>query len=137
MNEIFVTIAVFQYSAEAQIIKGRLESEGIETFLADNHTIDTDPLVSNAIGGVKLNVLSQNKAEALVILDSLSKYSLDDEGKEIVCPRCKSQKVELLSNVKDVRSLLFFMFSFLANALPIYINYEYRCENCKNKFNLK
>ncbi len=53
-NEIFSTVAVFQYSSEAQIIKGRLESDGIEVFLADNLTIDTDPLVSNAIGGVKL-----------------------------------------------------------------------------------
>ncbi|NJW54799.1 DUF2007 domain-containing protein, partial [Salinimicrobium sp. CDJ15-91] len=56
MKEIFSTVAVFQYSAEAQIIKGRLESEGINSFLVDNHTIDTDPLVSNAIGGVKLKV---------------------------------------------------------------------------------
>ena len=54
MSETFKTIAKFQYSAEALIVKGRLEAEGIQVFLTDNHTIDTDPLVSNAIGGVKL-----------------------------------------------------------------------------------
>lgn len=43
-NETFTTVAVFQYSSEAQIVKGRLESDGIEVFLADNLTIDTDPL---------------------------------------------------------------------------------------------
>ncbi|WP_342662741.1 hypothetical protein [Gelidibacter mesophilus] len=63
-NETFTTVAVFQYSTEAQIIKGRLESDGIEVFLSDNLTIDTDPLVSNAIGGIKLKVLSHQAEEA-------------------------------------------------------------------------
>ncbi|WP_299520789.1 DUF2007 domain-containing protein [Winogradskyella sp.] len=49
MQDTFVTIARYQYSSEAQIVKGRLEADGIEVFLRDNITIDTDPLVSNAI----------------------------------------------------------------------------------------
>ena len=76
----FTTVAIFQYSSEAQIIKGRLESENIEVFLTDNLTIDTDPLVSNAIGGVKLKVLSHQAKEAKEILSSIEKYSLVDEG---------------------------------------------------------
>ena len=60
MSETFVTIARYQYSSEAQIVKGRLEADGIDVFLRDNITIDTDPLVSNAIGGVKLKVLSKD-----------------------------------------------------------------------------
>ena len=59
MKDSFTTIAVFQYSAEAQIIKGRLEAENINVFLADEYTVDTDPLVSNAIGGVKLQVYTE------------------------------------------------------------------------------
>lgn len=70
MKETFSRVAVFQYSAEAQIIKGRLEAEGIETFLADNHTIDTDPLVSNAIGGVKLRREAPLAAQNVPILKS-------------------------------------------------------------------
>ncbi len=52
MENTFIKVASFQYSSEAMIIKGRLEAEGIEVFMKDNNTIDTDPLVSNAIGGV-------------------------------------------------------------------------------------
>ncbi|GHA45115.1 hypothetical protein GCM10007103_27900 [Salinimicrobium marinum] len=137
MNEAFTTIAIFQYSSEALIVKGRFEAEGIETFLRDQHTIDTDPLVSNAIGGVKLNIRREDEAKALEVLESINRYSLDDTGVAITCPKCGSKKVDLQSNVKDVKSLMFFMFSFLLYVLPIYIKYEYRCENCKNKFNLK
>ena len=137
MNQAFSTIAVFQYSSEAQVIKGRIEAEGIETFLMDNHTIDTDPLVSNAIGGVKLNVRKKNEAAAREVLESINRYSLTDEGQEIHCSRCESSKVELLTNVRDLRSLMFFLFFFLISALPIYVRYQYHCENCGNKYNLK
>ena len=88
MQNTFVTIARYQYSSEAQIIKGRLEADGIEVFLRDNITIDTDPLVSNAIGGVKLKVLAKDEKEARNILKSIKLYSLDDNGESIKCPNC-------------------------------------------------
>lgn len=137
MKETFSKIAVFQYSSEAQIIKARLEADGIEVFLYDQFTVDTDPLVSNAIGGVKLKVWQEDEKRALKILKSLSDYSLDDKGEEIECPICSSTKVHLLTSVRDLKSFFFFLFSFLTFALPIYTKYEYRCENCKQKFNLE
>jgi len=136
MKETFSKIAVFQYSSEAQIIKSRLEAEGIEVFLYDQFTVDTDPLVSNAIGGVKLKVWQEDEDKAMKILRSISDYSLDNNGHEIECPVCGSPKVELFTNVRGLKSMFFFLFSFLTTALPIYTRYEYRCETCKQKFNL-
>ena len=104
MSQTFKTIAKFQYSSEAQIIKGRLESEGIEVFLSDNITIDTDPLVSNAIGGVKLKVLATDAMQAQHILESINKYSIDDEGKAIHCPNCNSTEVQLFSTITSLKS---------------------------------
>lgn len=134
MKEIFSTVAVFQYSAEAQIIKGRLESEGINSFLVDNHTIDTDPLVSNAIGGVKLKVQKEDEEKARQVLDAISKYSVNDEGEQIICPEGNSDKVEFFTNVKSPGSLFFFGISFFVNTLPMVVNREYHCANCNNKF---
>ena len=136
MKETFSKIAVFQYSSEAQIIKSRLEAEGIEVFLNDQFTVDTDPLVSNAIGGVKLKVWQEDEDKALEILKTISEYSLDDNGQEIECPICGSHKVELFTNVRGFKSMFFFLFSFFTTSLPIYTRYEYRCETCKQKFNL-
>jgi hypothetical protein len=137
MTDTFKTIARFQYSSEAQIIKGRLEAEGIEVFLSDHLTIDTDPLISNTIGGVKLKVLTHQSEQAIEILDSIRKYSMDDEGNSIVCPNCKSEKIELFSTIKDAKSLIWFIFGVLFSSLPFYTKHKYRCEACQTEFDLK
>ena len=137
MKEEFKTVARYQYSAEAQIMKGRLEADGIQCFLPDVHTIDTDPLVSNAIGGVKLKVTEKDANAALEALESVSKFSVDNRGSEISCPRCSGSKVMLMSHVRSLKSLLFFTFSFFLTALPLNIKYDYHCNDCSFKFKLK
>tara|TARA_R110001606_G_scaffold202278_1_gene350314 strand:- start:128 stop:541 length:414 start_codon:yes stop_codon:yes gene_type:complete len=137
MSDTFKTIARFQYSTEAQIIKGRLEAEGIQVFLSDNLTIDTDPLVSNAIGGVKLKVLSTDALKAQHILETIKKYSIDDEGDTINCPNCDSEKIDLFSTIKDAKSLFWFIFGVLFSSLPFYTRHKYKCEDCKTEFDLK
>lgn len=136
-TETFTTVAVFQYSSEAMIIKGRLESEGIEVFLADNLTIDTDPLVSQAIGGVKLKVLSYQAFEAKEILNAIKHYSVDDVGQAIHCPNCNSIHIELFSTIKNFKALVAFIVGILFSALPFYTRHKYRCELCKTEFDLK
>jgi hypothetical protein len=48
----FKTIKTFSYSTAIAIIRSRLEAEGIECFLKDEHTVDANPFYSSAIGGV-------------------------------------------------------------------------------------
>ncbi|MEP0263128.1 DUF2007 domain-containing protein [Dokdonia sp.] len=134
MKESFKTVATFQYSSEAQIIKGRLEADGIEVFIVDNYTIDTDPLVSNAIGGVKLKVHAENEVMAKEILASIAAYSMDDEGEPMVCPNCQSTKIHFMTHVTDFKSLASFIVSFIFGVLPFYTKYDHRCEDCKHKF---
>ncbi|WP_339752062.1 DUF2007 domain-containing protein [uncultured Winogradskyella sp.] len=137
MSQTFVTVARFQYSSEAQIIKGRLEADGIEVFLRDNITIDTDPLVSNAIGGVKLKVLAQDENKAKDILKSIKEYSVDDEGQPIICPNCKQEHIDLYSTIKDFKSMMSFLIGFLFGTLPFSTRYQYVCEDCKTEFPVK
>ena len=141
MSNTFKTIARFQYSAEAQIIKGRMVAEGIQVFLTDNLTIDTDPLVSNAIGGVKLKVLSHQAQEAVNILKSINTYSINDDGNAIICPNCNSEKIDLFSTIKDIKSFFAFIFAFITtlfvSTLPLYSKHKYRCEDCKTEFDIK
>ncbi|WP_025742778.1 putative signal transducing protein [Aquimarina pacifica] len=137
MNEMFATVAVFQYSSEALILRGRLETEGIDVYMTDMHTIDTDPLVSNAIGGVKIKVRSEDKKKALEIIDGISKYVVDDLGYEIECPNCKSKTIEYFTTITSIKSFFAFVFGFLFGGLPFYKKYEYRCAICNTKFNQK
>lgn len=134
MKDTFVNIARFQYSSEAQIVKGKLQSEGIEVFLKDQVLIDTDPLISRAIGGIKLNVRAEDEERAKKIIEQIERYSVDDIGNRLQCPECGSYKVEMQTSIKDFKSFLAFLFSFLTFALPIHTTYEYHCESCKTNF---
>ncbi len=91
MEDVFYTIGSFDYPADVQIIKGKLESEGIPVFLKDENTINSDPLISYAIGGVKLQVYSKHKQEALEIYNEIRAYAVDAKGNPIVCPNCKAE----------------------------------------------
>ena len=62
------TVWSFPYQHQMLIIRGRLESEGIETFVQDELTIQIDPLYSNALGGIKLMVQPQDVVRATEIL---------------------------------------------------------------------
>ena len=137
MSQTFVTIARYQYSSEAQIVKGRLEADGIEVFLRDNITIDTDPLVSNAIGGVKLKVLAKDEIKAKGILNTIKMYSMDDDGNAVVCPNCNNQHVELYSTISNFKSLMSFLIGFISGTLPFSTRYQYKCEDCKTEFPVK
>ena len=137
MQNTFVTVAKFQYSAEAEIIKGRLESDGIQVFLKDNITIDTDPLVSNAIGGIKLNVLAKDEDQAKAILKSINAYSLNDQGEPIHCPNCGENHIELYSTINSFKSKVSFLIGLITGTLPFSTRYQYKCEDCKTEFPVK
>ncbi|RCS28395.1 DUF2007 domain-containing protein [Polaribacter sp. WD7] len=134
MKDTFVTIATFKYSSEAHIIRGKLESEKIKVYMADDITIDTDPLMSHAIGGVKLKVSKAQEKKAREVLKTISKYSLDDEGNPIKCPKCGNEKAGFLSTIKDFKSLIIYLLGLVFFTLPFYTKYKYRCENCKIEF---
>jgi len=134
MKDTFVTIARYTYSSEAQIIKGRLEAEDIQVFLRDNITIDTDPLVSHAIGGVKLKVLAKDENKARDILESITKFSVDDDGNLIRCPNCKKEKIELYSTINNLKSFFHFLIGFISGTLPFSARYEYKCIDCSTHF---
>jgi DNA-directed RNA polymerase subunit RPC12/RpoP len=133
-HEMFKKIGQYQYSSEAYIFKGKLESEGIEVFIRDHNTINTDPLVSNAIGGVKLFVRTEDYPKALQVMDAVSDYSLDENGRPVVCPACHKENVQLLTTVKDKRSWFALLFALLFTALPIHTKYVYKCNNCNHEF---
>ncbi|CAG2533361.1 MAG: DUF2007 domain-containing protein [Maribacter dokdonensis] len=127
MENKFYQLASFEYVADVQIVKGKLESEGIPVFLRDENTLNSDPLISNAIGGVKLQVYSKDKERAIAIYNSIRTYALDNNGKPIVCPNCKAQRSEPYYNSKGIFYKLF----------PFFEKRKYKCLNCNMITNSK
>ena len=69
MDNKFITVLTVTYPHELAIIRGRLESEGIECFAQDELTIQVNPFYSNAIGGIKLQVRESDFQKAVEILE--------------------------------------------------------------------
>lgn len=121
MSENLITLGSFEFLADVQIIKGKLESEGITVTLKDENTVGVEPFASNAIGGIKLQVYSSDKEKAQEIYNELRKYAVDAEGNLIRCPNCKQQKSEVLY----LRNTLFY------KLFPFFEPKKYRCTNCE------
>lgn len=125
MNKDYIILAVFEYSTEAQLIKTKLDSEGIRTMLMDEKTIDSDPLLSQAIGGVKLLIYNKDIDKALLIYNEIRTYEKDVNGKDIHCPKCDSTKI-LVAPIQ--RKNLFYML------FPFFEKRKLICNHCKTIF---
>jgi len=121
MSKDLVTLGSFEFLADVQIIKGKLESEGIEVILKDENTVGVEPFASNAIGGIKLQVHTLDKEKAQQIYNELRKYAVDENGALVVCPNCKESK----SEVHYLRNTLFY------KLFPFFEPKKYRCTNCE------
>ena len=120
METTFFTIGAFEFVADVQIVKGKLESEGIPVFLRDENTLNSDPLISTAIGGVKLQVYTKDKDRAMSIYNEIRAYAVDNEGNPVVCPNCKAQRSEPYYERKGIFFKLF----------PFFEKRKYQCLQC-------
>ncbi len=132
---IFKLIGRYQYTSEAIIYKGKLESEGIDVFIRDDATIDANPLYSNAIGGVKLYVRNEDLKIAENILSQISEISLDGNNQPIKCPNCDAEQIGMVTSINDFKSLISFALSTLLLGIPFRTKHKYRCGKCKFEFN--
>lgn len=65
----WVVIRSFTTPIEAHVVRSKLESEGIECFIRDEHLLSINNLYSIVLGGVRLCVRASRAAEAKAVLD--------------------------------------------------------------------
>jgi hypothetical protein len=78
----WITVYSVTYPADAYVIKPVLENEGFEVFLKDELTVQVDNFMSNAIGGIKIQVPKNKAKEAynFLIEKGLIRESKKSEG---------------------------------------------------------
>jgi DNA-directed RNA polymerase subunit RPC12/RpoP len=149
----YTTVLTFTYPYEVAIVRGRLESEGIECFVQDELTVQVNPFYSNAIGGVKLQVKNSDLKQAVEILEETGYIKKEDLqpskdkiilnkilseipiNKEIMmqCPLCGSDEVV---EVKKA-GWLFLFFSLLFQFPVPFFSKRYHCFDCGHEFKHK
>ena len=67
----FIAISAYDNYIPAHIALGRLKEQYINCYLQDEYTVTIDPLLSNAVGGIKLMVAETQAERALEILNTV------------------------------------------------------------------
>jgi len=125
MNNNYSVLATFEYSTEAQLMVSKLDSEGIKTMLMDEKTIDSDPLISQAIGGVKLLIHNDDFEKAVIIYNEIRVYQKDENGNNLHCPSCNS--THILVAPPERKNIFYMLFPFFEKTKHI-------CNDCKKIF---
>lgn len=129
--ERLVTVETFTSPWEAQLARARLEAEGIDSMVADEHVVRLDWAISNAVGGVKLRVREEDAERALAALQAdvaLPEIYLvtDDEASLPRCPGCNSEKLSF-----ERWSRLAFFGSWLLLGFPLPVpRKRWSCRHC-------
>lgn len=106
----FVTLLNFQFPHEAYPIKSKLEAEGIYVYLKDEHTVQVHNFLSNAIGGIKLQVKEADSQEAIEILKFLGYIKEEKKDPDAITARFNrfTGRLPLISkNEPAVRTIIF------------------------------
>lgn len=120
MRSDFVVIGAFDYLADAELLKLKLESEGIPVMLKDASILQAEPFIASAVGGVKVMVPKVYEPTAREIYGEVRAYATDKNGNPVVCPNCKAARSERYYSRDHIGYRLF----------PFLEPVKYKCLNC-------
>ncbi len=130
-----VTIKTFFYDHETILYEPTFRAEGIDYFLKDQKTVAIDPLVSNAIGGIKLQVRVEDEERARAVVAEIEANNSGTQLGDVIvvngqkyektldeCPSCESEDIYIYKQ------------SFLKNLFSPFAKRERYCKNCQMKW---
>jgi len=120
-----VTVKTFDNYFLANITLTKLHSEGVECYLKDEYTVTIDPILSNAIGGIKLVVKKEDEA---TVTQLLKQYD-DEYMKSATCPQCGSNSFVHITKPGATNYLTAF-FTWILSSYAVAPDYVYQCGKC-------
>ena len=105
-------------------------ASNINCHLKDENTVTIDPLLSPALGGIKLMVHHIHAERAWDLLEEAEQQYL----KTIPCPVCKEHRLKLVSITRQHKCRLSAIISMLLNGSAMEIKKVYQCEGCGYDF---
>jgi predicted RNA-binding Zn-ribbon protein involved in translation (DUF1610 family) len=122
----FISIWTYDNYVPAHIAMGRLKEEGIDCWLKDENTVTIDPILTNAVGGIKLMVAEDNAEKAWELLNQLQeKYKA-----RFVCSKCGSANIERVSTPRKPLNWLSAITTFFFSNYALAVDKVYHCFDC-------
>ncbi len=135
MSDELIIVKTYFYDHETLLIEPMLQAAGIDYFMKDHRTVTVDPFLSNAIGGIKLQVREEDVEKTLALLNEIEKNRQLNEREQFIeiegiefektfeeCPKCGSEDVydEKLSGWNSL--------------LKMYSKRVHYCTSCKHQW---
>ena len=126
----FVPVWSYDNYVSAHIAMGRLEEDGYSCWLKDENTVTIDPILTNAVGGIKLMVAEIEAQKAFEILKQLQR----EYKATTVCPKCNSHNIEVVSTPRKASNWASAIIGFLFTSYAMPVETVNHCFNCGNEF---
>lgn len=126
----FVPVWSYDTYVSAHIAMGRLEEDGFTCWLKDENTVTIDPILTNAVGGIKLMVADTEAQRAFDILKQLQR----EHKALIACPKCGSHNIEVVSTPRKASNWISAFFGFLFTNFALSVERVNHCFDCGNEF---
>lgn len=113
---------------KANLMLSKLQQEGFNCFLENENTVTNDPMLGNAIGGIRLMVL-QKDADAIL---AIQKEWIEEAKKNHLCPKCGAFEIESITK-QTTGNYLFAIFSSIMANFAVAASC-YQCKLCNHRF---
>ncbi len=108
----------------------RLEAEGIKTYLQDEHTLTLGPMLTNALGGIKLMVYKDQQERAIELITNYESEYLHAGA----CPNCGSHDIQFITQSGNVSNWMVAIVSWLFSNYAVGVKQVYHCYQCQHEF---
>lgn len=125
----FVLLDSFANYIDAHIVLGRMQEENIQCWLKDENTVTLDPILTNAVGGIKLMVAEDQYEKALELL----RLFRTEKRNNYACPKCNSHDIERISSPRNPSSW-FGVFIGFFTSFALASEHTWHCFQCKAEF---
>jgi hypothetical protein len=119
-----VIVASYDWLTDAEMARILLASRGIDARIIDSGIVSVNPLLGNAVGGVKLAVGVADERDALAILEEERNLRAADHSPW--CPKCESERVEK----RELGAVLKVLAILTLGIAALFFAKSYRCRDC-------
>ncbi|MEP7233075.1 MAG: hypothetical protein ABI691_22635 [Ginsengibacter sp.] len=120
-----VVVRTFSNYFSANILLTKLRDAGVQCYLKDEYTVTMDPLLTNAVGGIKLVI---NKDDANEVIALMKQFD-EEYRRNAVCPKCGSHDIELVPK-RSPANMITAILSWLFSDYAVSAENVYQCGTC-------
>lgn len=125
----FIPVWSYDNYVPAHIAMGRLKEEGMECWLQDENTVTIGPILTNAVGGIKLMVAEKEAEKAWKLLNQLQ----EEYKAGMACIKCGSTNIELVSTPRKPLTWISAISTFFLGDYALAVEKVYHCFDCSHE----